>query len=81
MNALPDIEFVRHASLPGLDASGLVNFEYDTQERSLSKPDIPGQHKSAWPFTLSSPERAYLEVLQDVPERISFEHADQPCKV
>ncbi len=26
---------------------------------------------------LSTPERAYLEVLTDVPEKISFEHADQ----
>lgn len=26
---------------------------------------------------MSSPERAYLEVLQEVPETISFEHADQ----
>ncbi|CAN7356046.1 type IV toxin-antitoxin system AbiEi family antitoxin domain-containing protein [Mesorhizobium amorphae] len=26
---------------------------------------------------MSSPERAYLEVLMDVPGAISFEHADQ----
>lgn len=75
--ALPDIEFIRHLPLPNLGAAGLVNFEYETQERTLFRPEISGQRKSAWPFTMSSPERAYLEVLQDVPETISFEHADQ----
>jgi hypothetical protein len=76
-NALPDMEFVRHLPLPGLGATDLVNFEYEARERVLSKSDIPAQRKSAWPFTLSSPEQAYLEVLLDVPETISFEHADQ----
>ncbi len=75
--ALPNVEFARHLPLPGLGSTGLVNLEYDAQERTLAKPDIPGQRKSAWPFTLSSLERAYLEVLQDVPEKISFEHAEQ----
>lgn len=77
VTALPDMEFIRHVPLPGPGSTGLVNFEYETQERVLSKPDTPGQRKTAWPFTLSSPERAYLEVLMDVPEKISFEHADQ----
>lgn len=77
LTALPDVEFARHFPLPGLGASGLVNFEYETHERILSRPNIPGQRKSAWPLTLSSPERAYLEVLRDVPETISFEHAEQ----
>jgi hypothetical protein len=71
------MEFVRHLPLPGLGATDLVNFEYEARERVLSKSDIPAQRKSAWPFTLSSPEQAYLEVLLDVPETISFEHADQ----
>ncbi|WP_282576773.1 type IV toxin-antitoxin system AbiEi family antitoxin domain-containing protein [Sinorhizobium meliloti] len=75
--ALPDIEFLRHLPLPNLGAAGLSNFEYDSQERTLFRPETPGQRKSAWPFTMSSPERAYLEVLQDVPETISFEHAEQ----
>lgn len=63
--ALPDIEFVRHLPLPNLGAAGLSNFEYDSQERTLFRPETRGQRKSAWPFTMSSPERAYLEVLQD----------------
>lgn len=33
--------------------------------------------EGAWPFTRSSPERAYLEILMDVPDTVSFEHADQ----
>ncbi|WP_141105711.1 type IV toxin-antitoxin system AbiEi family antitoxin domain-containing protein [Rhizobium sp. R693] len=77
VKSLPDIEFMRHTPLPGLGATGLVNLEYDTLERTLSKPEAPGQRKRAWPFTLSSSERAYLEVIQDVPGMISFEHADQ----
>lgn len=76
-NALPSTHFVRHIRLPSLGGSGLVNREYDTQERSFVDSDIPGQRASAWPFTMSSPERAYLEVLMDVPGAISFEHADQ----
>jgi hypothetical protein len=76
-SAWPETEFVRHVPLPGAEGTGVVNYEYDTQERLLGKPDIPGQNRNAWPFTFSSPERAYLEVLMDVPETISFEHADQ----
>lgn len=50
----------------------------------------PAENKQPHPFTigrdwdndgrkliLSSPERAYLEVLLDVPQKITFEHADQ----
>jgi hypothetical protein len=29
------------------------------------------------PLTVSSPERAFLEVLMDVPKKVSFEHGDQ----
>jgi hypothetical protein len=75
--ALPDVHFVRHNRLSSIGATGLVNREYDTQERSFIDAETPGQRASAWPFTMSSPERAYLEVLMDVPEAISFEHADQ----
>lgn len=75
--ALPDVEFDRNLPLPGLGSTGLVNFEYDTQERLLSRLDSSSERKSAWPFTLSSPERAFLEVLRDVPDTVSFEHAEQ----
>lgn len=76
-DALPTVHFVRHTRLSSLGGSGLVTWEYDTQERSLANVQIPGQHESAWPFIMSSPERAFLEVLMDVPDAMSFEHADQ----
>ncbi|MER8835954.1 type IV toxin-antitoxin system AbiEi family antitoxin [Mesorhizobium sp. M0904] len=76
-SALPSVQFVRHNRLSSLGGSGLVNREYDTNERTLVDSSIPGQRTGAWPFTMSSPERAYLEVLMDVPGAISFEHADQ----
>ncbi|MGD9924792.1 MAG: type IV toxin-antitoxin system AbiEi family antitoxin domain-containing protein [Parvibaculaceae bacterium] len=76
-NVLPNVEFVRHVRLSSLGSTGLANREYDTEERSLIDADPPGLRASAWPFTLSSPERAYLELLVDVPQAISFEHADQ----
>lgn len=75
--ALADVQFVRHKRLPSVGAAGLVSREYDTAERTLVDSDVPGQKHSHWPFTLSSPELAYLEVLMDVPRAISFEHADQ----
>ncbi|MBB3659877.1 hypothetical protein FHX15_005145 [Rhizobium sp. BK650] len=75
--ALPDIEFIRHPPLPNLEATGLANFEYEAQERTLSKLETSEKRKGVWPFAMSSPERAYLEVLQDVPETTSFEHAEQ----
>ncbi|WP_258119992.1 type IV toxin-antitoxin system AbiEi family antitoxin [Mesorhizobium onobrychidis] len=76
-NALPSVQLVRHSSLNSLGGAGLLTWEYDINERSFVASDIPGQRASAWPFTMSSPERAYLEVLNEVPDTISFEHADQ----
>ncbi|MCP9230095.1 type IV toxin-antitoxin system AbiEi family antitoxin [Mesorhizobium sp. LMG 17147] len=74
--ALPSVQFVRH-SRSSMGGTGLVTWEYDTNERTFMTGGILGQRASAWPFTLSSPERAYLEVLNDVPGTISFEHANQ----
>lgn len=88
-HVLPGVEFVRHAALAAFDtldpgASGLVNDEYDTGLKKLYSGDslsesrqAPIGQKNAWPFTRSSPERAYLEILMDVPDAVSFEHADQ----
>jgi hypothetical protein len=88
-HVLPGVEFVRHAALAAFDrldlgASGLVNDEYDTGLKKLYTGDslsefrqAPTGQKNAWPFTRSSPERAYLEILKDVPDTVSFEHADQ----
>lgn len=74
--ALREVQFVRHNRLAALGSTGLVNREYDTKERAFII-DTETQRPSAWPFTMSSPERAYLEVLMDVPMTVSFEHADQ----
>lgn len=88
-HVLPGVEFVRHTTLAAFDrldlgASGLVNDEYDTGLKKLYTGDslsefrqAPTGQKNAWPFTRSSPERAYLEILKDVPDTVSFEHADQ----
>lgn len=84
----PGVTFVRHAPLAPFDtldlgASGLVNDDYDTGLKklysgdSLSELRYAPQQKNAWPFTRASPERAYLEILMDVPDKVSFEHADQ----
>lgn len=88
-HVLPGVEFVRHTALTPLDtldlgSSGLVNDEYDTRFKKLYSGyslselrQAPTGQKNAWPFTRSSPERAYLEILMDVPDTVSFEYADQ----
>ena len=85
---VPDVEFVRHTPLfgpsDGLGATDLVTDEYDPGEKKLYDLSRTAAYafeakldEGAWPFTRSSPERAYLEILMDVPEAVSFEHADQ----
>lgn len=89
-DVLPDVKFTRHAlrahfdTQDDLGASGLVNDEYDTGFKKLySRDPLSGfqptktEHQNVWPFTRSSPERAFLEILMDVPGSVSFEHADQ----
>ncbi|MEW6631705.1 MAG: type IV toxin-antitoxin system AbiEi family antitoxin domain-containing protein [Pseudomonadota bacterium] len=76
-HALPAVQFVRHNRLASVGGTGFVHREYNTLERTLLDVAVPGQRQGSWPFTLSSPERAYLEVLMDVPAAISFEHANQ----
>ncbi len=80
---VPNTEFVTH-NISDLKATALVNHEYSTKEDQLYNRDpLAGftqtmtWREDVWPLTVSSPERAYLEVLTDVPEKISFEHADQ----
>lgn len=63
--SVADVTFVRHSALRTLDEAGLVTRQIDNmRDNSLQ-------------YSLSSAERAYLEILMDVPEDISFEHADQ----
>lgn len=75
---LPDVTFVRHneAKLLGNtnqnDLDSLREFETEMPiDLALSL------NEGTEPVKASSPERAWFEVLLDVPEKISFEHADQ----
>lgn len=70
---LPDVCFTGH-SLSELTGANVTN-----KERTLLH-----KYTCQWiwreeigALTLSTPERAFLEVLADVPQKISFEHADQ----
>ncbi len=71
---LPDVTFVRHNEAQLLGRHNQNGFdalnEFETKmptDMALSFSDI----------VASSPERAWFEILLDVPEKISFEHADQ----
>lgn len=71
MNTLiPDTEFIRHSYI------SLFKGEY----ASLPKADsinIESASSAGIAYKLSFPETAILEVLMDVPGKVSFEHADQ----
>mgnify|MGYP000450313770 CR=1 FL=1 len=65
-------------------ALGIGSLAHDVQKsmgRDLSKLTGGGIETQAWgqwewPLTLSSPERAYLEFLDELPNKASFHHAD-----
>jgi hypothetical protein len=67
--ALENVRFVRHniSKLWVNDQAALAPFT--TQ--------IPRQEGESDTLTIACPERAWFEVLLDVPEKVSFEHADQ----
>ncbi len=83
---LPNVRFIRHNERQLFRAGYLVNHVYDSRNDNLINGD-PLHGKSftnalawgsdEWPLTVSSPERAFFEILMDVPDKISFEHADQ----
>lgn len=82
--ALPNICFKAHNSDLLFGGRMLTNHRYRTES------DHPGEHDSIhddmfmemgwglheYPLTISTPERAFFEVLMDVPKRTTFEHAD-----
>jgi hypothetical protein len=72
---LPDVTFVRHNEKKLLgkgDPSSWINLNQEfTAEMSRD------MHEGIEPIRISSPEKAWFELLMDVPEKISFEHADQ----
>jgi hypothetical protein len=71
---VPDVHFIRHNDAE-LTGKGIVNekeqFLLGQFTKQLDWKDDIDQ------LTLSTPERAFLEVLMDVPQKVSFEHADQ----
>jgi hypothetical protein len=76
-SAMPDIRFVRRQRPSGLGNTGLLTWAYDNWSRQLVDGGTATRGQENWPFVLSSAERALLEVLMDVPETLSFEHAAQ----
>jgi hypothetical protein len=64
-----NVKFVRHT----INSLFVENSENKKFHPFTSESDWDGNRK----LILSTTERAYLEVLLDVPQKISFEHADQ----
>jgi hypothetical protein len=71
---LPDVTFVRHneAQLLGRHPHSGIDALKEFEATTLINIAVPFSD-----ILTSSPERAWFEVLLDVPEKISFEHADQ----
>ena len=77
MNKLvAEITFERHSDYTFWGIARTSNARKD----GLTEPgfvSIMPWSDAAWPLMVSTPELAFLEVLSDVPEHVSFEHADQ----
>jgi hypothetical protein len=81
---LPDTHFIRHSGKRLFGALGAKGNVYAMKKDTGAKNDHVSEFSTAfvggteeWPLTISTPERAILEVLLEVPERVSFEHAEQ----
>lgn len=76
---LSDTYFIRHSSQQLFDTNttknNLYNIKQNTNESSFTNTLSWGTDE--WPLITSTPERAFFELLLDVPESLSFEHADQ----
>lgn len=70
---LPDVTLIRHNEklLTGKES---VNGKQKTLNSFVEQYTWK---ENSTPLSISIPERAYLEILLEVPEHISFEHADQ----
>ena len=66
-----NVKFVRHTTNSLFGENSEENKEF---QPFTSKRDWDNDHRK---LILSTTERAYLEVLSDVPQKITFEHADQ----
>lgn len=72
---LPTIQFVWHGTKE-FGGRFLQNNSYDTQSGEHMMNQI-AWGTDEWPLTISSPERAVFELLADIPDQLSFEHADE----
>ena len=70
-NHVPGVEFHKHSitSLLGYHSDATVPTRLSQFTRKVGRNDLSGE------LTISRPERAILEVLNEVPAKISFEHA------
>jgi hypothetical protein len=72
---LPSVRFVWHGTKE-FGGRFLQNNAYDTQSGDHLMNQI-AWGTDEWPLTISSPERAVFELLADIPDQLSFEHADE----
>lgn len=76
---LQDVTFVRHNEVKLLGNGGSISSIDLNQEFTTAMPIelTLAQNEGIEPVRVSSSEKAWFEILMDVPEKISFEHADQ----
>lgn len=74
---LPDVTFVRHSKAQLLGRHNQNDFDCLKEFETEMPIDLALNTDGTHPVKASSSERAWFEVLLDVPEKISFEHADQ----
>lgn len=73
INNLIPVEFVQHASK--FHFGTISNKDHLTANENYTQ--AHNWAEGRFPLIISIPERAVLEVLEDVPEKTSFEHAEQ----
>jgi hypothetical protein len=73
---IPNVEFEWHSELDLLGKSG-KELETPSHDPLQNFTKLQPWKEGIGNIRLSSPERAILEILLDVPKEISFEHADQ----
>lgn len=83
-NLVPDTNFIRYSGKSLFGTLGLKNDVYNSKNDTSADGDRDWIFSTTfswglddWAMTISTPERAILEVLLDVPEHVSFEHAEQ----
>lgn len=83
--ALDNVDFIHHSDLwpkHYINNSYNISHEHLTQNDPLHSNALNTEwpwwgENDDWPLTVSTLEQAWFEVLKDVPDKISFEHADQ----